>query len=90
MITPQRVGLAVALIYLVVAGTVLYSERGHQGGFVPNMGTFLATAPLSMPLSFLGMEPNLRSVWVGMALVAGTTTVIYLMAFGLTRMFTGR
>jgi ABC-type spermidine/putrescine transport system permease subunit I len=90
MITPQRVGLALALPYVAAAGLVLYVERGHQGGFVPNMGTFLMTAPLSMPLSYLGMEPNLRSVWVALGLVAGTALVVYQVAFWLTRMFKGR
>ena len=89
MNTPQRTGLIAAAIYLAIAVYVVADERTAPVGFLPNLKTFLATAPFSIPLSWAGFEPDLRSLGIVIGLVAATTALVYRVAWGLTRLFGG-
>ena len=84
MITPRRIGLAMALVYLAAAVYVVNDDRKHAG-FLSNMGTFLLTAPVSFPLSWLGHEPDVRSLSIVVALVAANMALIYFAVAGLAR-----
>ncbi len=86
MITPNRVGLAVAVLYLIFAVYVVIDDRSHPA-FLSNMATFLVTAPISFPLSWAGFEPDLRKLGMVGLLVAGNAALVYRLAWGLARIF---
>ncbi len=86
MITPLRIGLAVAILYVAAATYVVIDERGHPG-FLSNMGTFLITAPISMPLSYFGFEPDVRNLAIVVALVLGNAGLLGWLASSLARLF---
>jgi hypothetical protein len=85
MITPNRVGLAVAILYLVAALYVIVDERKHPG-FLPTFGTGLVTAPVGLPLEWLGFRPNLRSNGVVAALLVSCSILLYGIGAGVTRL----
>jgi hypothetical protein len=89
MITPNRVGLAVAILYLAGALYVIAGER-KQPGFLPTFGTALVTAPVGLPLEWMGFRPNLRSNAVVAALLLANAGLLFLIAAGLVRLITRR
>ena len=86
MITPRRIGLAVAILYVAFATYVVMDERRHPG-FLSNMGTFLITAPISMPLSYIGLEPDVRNLAIVVALILANAALLFWLASGLARIF---
>lgn len=89
MSTPQRAGLIAAAIYLAIAIYAVVDDRNAPVGFLPNLKIFLATAPFSIPLSWAGFEPDLRSLGIVCLLVTATTALVYRVTWGLTRLFGG-
>jgi hypothetical protein len=51
------------------------------------MATFLVTAPFSIPLSWLGFEPDLDSLGMVVILVAATALLIYWLAAAVAEFF---
>ena len=51
------------------------------------MASFLVTAPLSFPLSMIGLQPDLGNVGIAGVLVAGNALLIYRVAAWLSRVF---
>lgn len=86
VITPNRLGALTAVVYLAGAILVVLNDRMHPG-FIRNIGTFLITAPVSVPLSALGLEPDLRSLAIVGALVMANAGLFYLAARALARLF---
>ena len=87
MSAPQRVGLIAAAVYLAIAIYAVVDERGSRGGFLPDLKTFLVTAPFSFPLSWAGFEPGMRGLGIVCLLVAAAAVLVYSVACGLTRLF---
>jgi len=85
--TTQRIGMGVALLYTEFALYVVIDERRNPGGFLTNMASFLVTAPLSFPLSMIGLQPDLGNVGIAGVLVAGNALLIYRVAAWLSRVF---
>jgi hypothetical protein len=89
MITPQRLGLALAVLYLAGALYVVMDER-RRTSFLPTMGTALVTAPISLPLEWLGIRANLRNLGVVAALLVANAAVMYGIGAGVGRLFIAR
>ena len=84
--TPQRIGLAVAALYVAGAGYVVIDERRHPG-FLSNMGTYLVTAPISLPLEIIGMKPDVGNPVVAGLLVLGNVAQLFYFVSWLARIF---
>ena len=52
-------------------------EPGTGFGALKHMLTFLATAPVSVPLSILGMEPNFNRTSSVVLVILAATAVVY-------------
>jgi hypothetical protein len=86
MITARYLGLAAAILYAACAAYVVIDERSHPG-FLSNMGTFLITAPISMPLSYFGFEPDVRNLAIVVAMVLGNAALLFQVVSGLASLF---
>ena len=86
MITPNRIGLAVAILYVAGALYVIADER-KRSSFLPTLGTGLVTAPITLPLEWLGFKPNLRSVGVVAGLLIANGAVMFGIGYGVARIF---
>jgi hypothetical protein len=77
----SRIGLRVAGVYLVVASCVAIEgvRSSSSGGWISmkTMLTFLATIPVSAPLSMMGMEPKLEDPLIAGLMVLMTAGVVY-------------
>jgi hypothetical protein len=76
----NRTASVIAGIYfLITAGIAVRTALDPAPGFgaLKHMFTFLATAPVSVPLSMLGHEPDLGSNWVAAGVVLAATAVVY-------------
>lgn len=83
---PPRIGLAVALIYLAIALYIVIDDRRHPG-FLVNMGTFLATAPISFPLSLVGLQPDYGNLFIVALLLLANAVLFYRVAKWLAGVF---
>lgn len=81
----SKFGVGVALVYLVFAVWVVFSERTQSaGGWISlsGMATWIVTFPVSAPLDALGMKPDYRKN-VDMALtIAVCTLLVYFVMAG--------
>ncbi len=76
----NRTATVIAGIYFVItAGIAVRTALDPSPGFgaLKHMFTFLATSPVSVPLSILGHEPDFASNWVAAAVVLAATAVVY-------------
>ena len=77
----SRVALIIAGIYFVIAATVIVTEAVSPptGGWITlrYMGSFLATFPVSAPLSMLGFQPDFSNRFIAALLLAACTGLIY-------------
>jgi hypothetical protein len=78
----NRTASIVAGIYCAI--TVSFAVRaelekgeGWSGTALRHMYTFVATAPISFPLSAMGMEPNFDRHWVVALIILGVTAMVY-------------
>lgn len=83
----SRAGLIAAVVYAAFASWVVIDVRRNPGGFLPNMPIFLVTAPFSVPLSWIGLEPDLNSLGMTVILVAATTMLVYWTASAVAKFF---
>jgi hypothetical protein len=84
MITPNRIGVAVAILYLAGALYVIADER-KRSSFLPTLGTGLVTAPITLPLEWLGFRPDLRNMGVVGGLLLANAGLMYGIGYGVGR-----
>jgi hypothetical protein len=75
-----------AVLYLLLAIYVVIDDK-HNPGFLSNMATFLVTAPLSFPLSLIGLQPDFDNLVIVAVLLAGNAALFYYVANWLARVF---
>jgi hypothetical protein len=89
----SKTGLVLAGLYVAGAGWVVWTERVSTGGGWINlrfMGSYLATFPVAGLAEWLGMKLDFRrTVDVAVALGA-CVALVYLMGWGVERLFRGR
>lgn len=76
----NRTASIVAGIYFVItAGIAARTALDPSPGFgaLKYVFTFMATAPVSVPLSMMGHEPDFSSNWVAAGVVLAATAVVY-------------
>lgn len=80
----HRTATIIAGIYLLITtGIAVRTALDPSPGFgsLKHIFTFLATSPVSVPLSILGHEPDFNSHWVVAGVVLGATAVVYGVVF---------
>lgn len=77
----SRVALIIAGIYFMIAAGVMVTEAVSppSGGWITlrYMGSFLATFPVSAPLSMMGFQPDFNNRFIAALLLAACTGLIY-------------
>ena len=76
----HRTAAVIAGLYcLITTGIAVRTALDPAPGFgaLKHLFTFLATAPVSVPMAMLGHEPNFGSNWVAAAVVLASTAVVY-------------
>jgi CHASE2 domain-containing sensor protein len=76
----NRTAAIIAGIYcLITSGIALRTALDPRPGFgaLKHMFTFFATAPISVPLSILGMEPNFSRPSTVVLVILAATAVVY-------------
>jgi len=90
----SRAALIVAGIYLAIATGIAVWEAmlPPSGGWISlrNMATFLATFPISAPLSMMGYQPDLDNKFIVALLLASCTGLIYKVVALIAGLFTSR
>jgi len=64
---------------LLTSGIALRTALDPAPGFgaLKHMFTFLATAPVSVPLSIIGLEPNFNRLSTTVLVILAATAVVY-------------
>ena len=90
----SRAALIIAGIYFTIATVVVVTEAVSppSGGWISlrNMGTFLATLPVSAPLAMMGFEPDLDNKFIVGLLLAACTGIVYKVTALITGFFISR
>ena len=76
----NRTAAIIAGIYcLITSGIAIRSALDPSPGFgaLNHMFTFFATAPISVPLSILGMEPNFSRPSTVVLVILAATALVY-------------
>ena len=75
----RAASIIAGVYFLITAGIAVRTALDPSPGFgaLKHMFTFFATAPVSVPLSMLGYEPNFGSNWVAAGVVLAATAVVY-------------
>jgi hypothetical protein len=78
----NRTASVIAGVYCAI--TVSFAVRaemekggGWSGTALRHMYTFIATAPITFPLSAMGMEPDFDRHWVVGLIIVAATAVVY-------------
>jgi hypothetical protein len=85
--TLSKVGLVLAVIYIVLAVGVLWQDRTGTGGgnwiSLSGMSTYLVTIPVSAPFELMGAKLDYKKN-IDMALaIGGCAVLVYLVGAGL-------
>ena len=75
-----------AALYVAGAAYVVIDERRHPG-FLSNMGTYLITAPITLPLELAGLKPAVGNPLVAALLVLGNAGLTFLLVSWLAGVF---
>ena len=78
----NRTATVIAGVYCSIAvGLAVQAEMAKGPGWgstaLRHMWTFVATAPITFPLSAMGMEPDFNRQWVVGLVILAATAVVY-------------
>ncbi|MBK8837685.1 MAG: hypothetical protein IPO30_03025 [Hyphomonadaceae bacterium] len=82
----SKVGLVLAIIYILLAVWVVFTERTSPsgGGWISlnGMASFLITFPVSMPLEIIGARPNYQKTFDMAAAILVCAALVYFVGAG--------